>query len=105
MLPILVNERDIEPTVIEKVNHFVSFKFGDSQLLDIMSFFGGATRLFPQSLQDQRDKRFLSLRMVRLSRENEQQKLAPYDSLSSILRNSNPLEKVTTTFKTWSTVV
>ena len=45
LLPILVNDRDIEPTVIKKANQFVSFKFGDIQLLDIMNFFGGATSL------------------------------------------------------------
>ena len=44
-LPILVNDRDIEPTVIKKANQFVSFKFGDIQLLDIMNFLGGATSL------------------------------------------------------------
>ena len=31
MLPFLVDERQIEPTVIEKANQFVSFKFGDEQ--------------------------------------------------------------------------
>ena len=45
LLPILVNERDIEPTVIKKANQFVSFKFGDIQLLDIINFLGGATSL------------------------------------------------------------
>ena len=45
LLPILVNERDIEPTVIKKANQFISFKFGDIQLLDIMKFLGGATSL------------------------------------------------------------
>ena len=45
LLPILVNERDIEPTVIKKTNQFVSFKLGDIQLLDIMNFLGGATSL------------------------------------------------------------
>ena len=29
LLPFLVNERDIEPTVIKKANQFVSLKFGD----------------------------------------------------------------------------
>ena len=33
LLPILLNERDIEPTVMKKANQFVSFKFGDIQLL------------------------------------------------------------------------
>ena len=45
LLPILLNERQIEPTVIKKANQFVSFKFGDVQLLDIMNFLGGATSL------------------------------------------------------------
>ena len=45
LLPFFVNERDIEPTVIKKANQFVSFKFGDVQLLDILNFLGGATSL------------------------------------------------------------
>ena len=45
LLPILVNERDIEPTVIKKANLFISFKFNDIQLLDITNFLGGATSL------------------------------------------------------------
>ena len=45
LLPILVDERDIEPAYIKKVNQFVSFNFGDIQLLDIMSFLGSATSL------------------------------------------------------------
>ena len=45
LLPILVNERDVEPTVTKKANQFISFKFGDIQLLDITNFLGGATSL------------------------------------------------------------
>ena len=45
LLPLLVNERQIEPTVIKKANQFVSFMFGVVQLLDIMNFLGGATSL------------------------------------------------------------
>ena len=40
LLPILVNERDIEPTFSKKANQFISFKFGNIQLLDIMNFRG-----------------------------------------------------------------
>ena len=60
LLPILVNEQDIEPTVIRKANQFVSFKFGDIQLLDIMSFLGGATGLdsFPKAYQTKETKGF-----------------------------------------------
>ena len=45
LLPIPVNERNIEPTVLKKANQFVSLKFRDIQLLDIMNFLGGATSL------------------------------------------------------------
>ena len=41
----LINERDIEPTVIKKANQFISFEFRDIQLLDTMIFLGGATSL------------------------------------------------------------
>ena len=59
-LPILVNERDIEPTVIKKRNQFNSFNFGDVQLLDIMSFLDGATSLdsFLKSYKSSERKRF-----------------------------------------------
>ena len=45
LLPILINERNMEPTVIKKANQFVSYKFGDVQLLDNMNFLRGATSL------------------------------------------------------------
>ena len=32
LLPILINERGIEPTVIKKANRFISFNFGYIQL-------------------------------------------------------------------------
>ena len=44
-LPILVKERDIEPTVVKKANQFVTFKFGHIQLPDSMALLGGATKL------------------------------------------------------------
>ena len=60
LLPILINERDIEPTVIKKANQFISFKFGDIQLLDIMNFLGGATSLdsFLKAYKTLETKRF-----------------------------------------------
>ena len=45
LLPILVNERNIEPTVIKKTNQFICFKFGDVQFFDTMNILGGATSL------------------------------------------------------------
>ena len=38
---LLVNEREIKPIEIMKTNQFVSFKFGDVQLLDILNCLGG----------------------------------------------------------------
>ena len=60
LLPILVNERDIEPIVIKKANQLISFKFGDIQLLDIINFIGGATSLdsFLKALKTSETKGF-----------------------------------------------
>ena len=44
-LPILVNERDIKPTVVKKPNQLIVFKFGGIRLMDILNFPGGATSL------------------------------------------------------------
>ena len=43
LLPLLVNEGAIEPIMLKKANQFVSFRFEDLQLLDILGFLGGAT--------------------------------------------------------------
>ena len=45
LVPHLIHERDIQPTVIKKANHSLSFKFVDVQFLDILNFLGGATSL------------------------------------------------------------
>ena len=60
LLPILVNERDIEPTVIKKANQFILFELGDIQLMDIMNFLGGATSLhsFLKAYTTSETKRF-----------------------------------------------
>ena len=66
LLPILVNERDTEPTVIKKTNQFISVKFGDIQRLDIMNFLGGATSLdsFLKAYKNFRNRKVFPLRMV-----------------------------------------
>ena len=50
----------MEPTVIEKTNHFVSFLFGEVQLRDIMNFLVGATSLdsFLKTFQSPETKSF-----------------------------------------------
>ena len=61
LLPIVINGRNMEPTVIKKANQFVSFKFGDVQLLDIMNFLG-ATSLesFLEAYKTAKTKGFFS---------------------------------------------
>ena len=108
LLPILVNERDIEPTVIKKTNQIVSFKFGDIQLLDIMNFLSGATSLdsFLKAYKTKETKGFFPYEWFDCSEKMNNKELPPYDSFFNVLRNSNPsLTRTTTAFKTLSTVV
>ena len=95
LLPILVTERGIEPTFIKKANQFVSFKFGDIQLLDIMNFLGGATSLdsFLKAYKTKETKGFFCYEWFDCPEKMNNKVLPPYDSFFSILRNSNPLEK------------
>ena len=94
-MPILVNERQIEPTVIKKANQFVSFKFGDVQLLDIMNFLGGATSLdsFLKAYKTEETKGFFPYEWFHNPEKLNNKELPPYDSFFSKLRNINPLEK------------
>ena len=93
-LPILVNERDIEPTVIKKTNQFNSFKFGDIQLLDIMNFFSGATSLdsFLKAFKTSETKRFFRYEWFDHADKKQNTELPPYDAFYSKLRSCNPLE-------------
>ena len=90
-----MNRRDIEPTVIRKANQFVSFKFGDIQLLDNMNFLGGATSLdsFLEAYKTKETKGFFPYEWFDCPEKTNIKELSPYDSFFSILRNSNPLEK------------
>ena len=45
LLLFFVYGRDFEPAVIKKANHFITFTFGDIQVLDILNFLGGARSL------------------------------------------------------------
>ena len=94
LLPILINERDIEPTVIKKANQFISFKFGDIQLLDIMNFLGGATSLdsFLKAYKTSETKEFFPYEWFDLSDKLQNTELPPYDAFYSKHRGCNPLE-------------
>ena len=95
LLPILINERNVEPTVIKKANQFVSFKFGVVQLLDIMNFLGGATSLvsFLKAYKTAETKDFFPYEWFDCPQKVNNSELPPYDAFFSKLRNMNPLEK------------
>ena len=94
LLPILVNERDIEPTVIKKANQFISFKFGDIQLLDIINFPGGATSLDSslKAYKTSETKRFYTYEWFHYPEQTQNTELPPYDAFYRKLRSSNPVE-------------
>ena len=95
LLPILINERNMEPTEIKKANQFVSFKFGDVQLLDIMNFLGGATSFdsFLKAYKTAETKGFFPYEWFDCPQKMNNSELPPYDAFFSKLRNVNPLEK------------
>ena len=95
LLPIPVNDPDIEPTVIQKANQCVSFKFGNIQLLDIMNFLGSATSLdsFLKAYKTKKTKGFFPYEGFDCLEKMNNKELPLHDSFFSILRNSNPLEK------------
>ena len=94
LLPILVNKRDIEPTVIKKANQFISFNFGDIQLYDIMNFLGGATSLdsFLKAFKTAATKGFFPCEWFDHPDKMQNTELSPYDAFYSKLRSYNPLE-------------
>ena len=88
LLPIPVNERDIGPTLIKKANQFVSFKFGDIQLLDTINFVGGATSLhsFLKAYKTSETKGFFPTNGLMQNTE-----LPPYGAFYGKNRRYNPL--------------
>ena len=95
LLPILTNERNMEPIVVKKANQFVSFKFGDAQLLDIINFLGGATGFdsFLKAYKTAETKGFFPYEWFDYPQKINKSELPPYDAFFSKLRNVNPLEK------------
>ena len=94
LLPILVNERDIEPTAIKKANQFITFKFGDFQLLDIINFLGRATCLdsFLKAYKTSETKRFFPYDWFDHPDKMQNTEDPPYDAFNSKLSSCNPLE-------------
>ena len=95
LLPILINERNMEPTVIKKTNQFVSFEFGDVQLLYIMNFLDGATSVysFPKANKTSETKGFFPYEWFDCPQKMNNTELPAYDAFFSKLRDVNPQEK------------
>ena len=102
LLPILVNERDIEPTVTKKANKFIWFKFGDIQLLDLMNFPGGATRLdsFLKAYDNSETKGFSTYDWFDHPDKMQNTELPLYEAFYSKLRSCNTLEAEYTDYLT-----
>ena len=94
LLPILINEREIEPTVIKEAYQFISFKFGDIQLLNVSNFLGGATNhdSFLKEYKTSETKRFFPYEWFDHPDKMLNTELSPYDALYSKLRSCNFLE-------------
>ena len=94
LLPILVNERDTELTVIKKANQFIAFNFGDLQLLDIMNFLGGATSIDSvlKAYRTSETKRFFPYKWFDLPDKMQNTELFPYDAFYKKLRSCKSLE-------------
>ena len=100
LLPYLIHERDIQTTVIKKANHFVSFKFGDVQFLDILNFLGGATSLdsFRKAFKTSETKGFFPYEWLDSPNKLDATFLPPYECFFIKLKDHNPLEKEFTDF-------
>ena len=94
MLPIPVEERDIEPTVIKKTNQFISFKFNDFQLLDVTKFLGRATSLdsFLKAHKTSETKGFLPYEWFDHPDKMQNTELPPYDAFYIKFLSGNHLE-------------
>ena len=94
LLPYLIHESDIQPTVIKKANHFASFKFGDVQFPDILKFLGGATSLdsLLKAYKTNETKGFFSYEWFNSPNKLDETFHPPYECLFSKLRDHNPLE-------------
>ena len=93
LLLTLVNERDIEPTVIKKANQFISFNFSDIQLLDILNFLGGATSVdsFLKAYKTSKTKGFFPYECFDQPDKLQTPELHPYDVFYCKVRSCNPL--------------
>ena len=94
LLPIPINEREIEPTVNKKANQFISLKFGEIQLLDVLNFLGAATSLysFLKAYKTSETRGLFPYDWFDHPDKMQRTEFPPYDALNSKLRSCSPLE-------------
>ena len=82
------------------MNKFISFKFSDVQLLDIMHFLGGATSLglFLKAYKTSETKGFFPYEWFDHPDKMQNTDLPPYEAFYNKLRSCNPLETEYTEF-------
>ena len=78
--------------MVEEANQFVSFKFGDVQLLNIMNIRGGEASLdsFLKAYEISKTKVFFPFEWIDCPQKMNNSELLPYDAFFSKLRNVNP---------------
>ena len=91
LIPNLINEKEIEPSVINKANDFVSFKFA-SQHYEVFGW-SYYFRLFSKSSKSQWVERIFYIRVVWYPQQHDEQQLPSHDDFYSKLMTSNPLDK------------
>ena len=101
LLPIFVDERDVETIVKKEADQFVSSNFCDIQLLDIMNFLDGATSLnyFLKAYKNNETKGFCYYECLNCTEKLSKKGPSLYEFFFNILRNSDPLEKDYNDFK------
>ena len=91
----LIRDKEQETSVIKNANDYISFKFGDVQILDIMKFLGGSTTLdsFLKTYKARETKEFFPYEWFDNPDKLDFPELPPYEVLFSKLRNNNPLDE------------
>ena len=88
-LPVVVNERNTEPSVIKKTNKFISFIFVVNELLETMIFLGGATSFdsFFKRYKTSDTTRFFPYEWFDHREQLQKTKLPLYEAFHSTLRS------------------
>ena len=95
MIPLLVNEREIEQTVIKKENDYISFKIGNVHFIDIMNFRGDASSVdsLLKTYKTSGTKGFFPYEWFDSPKKLTYPNFPSHNEFFNRLRNRNPLDK------------